>query len=111
MQERLHRSRRLRGRSQYKAVLATRRRRTVGPLTLCIGPNHLAKNRLGLVVSRRVGIAARRNRIKRLLREAFRLNQHQWPAGYDLVVIVRPHEPAHLPQYEHWLAQAITLLA
>lgn len=42
--------------------------------------------RLGLVVSRRFGPAVRRNRFKRLVREAFRLHQADWPAGFDLVI-------------------------
>jgi len=46
-------------------------------------------NRLGLVVSRKVGKAVRRNRIKRLTREAFRLNQASLFSGIDIVVIPR----------------------
>lgn len=45
--------------------------------------------RLGVIASRRVGGAVQRNRCKRLLREAFRLNQEALPAGSDLVLISR----------------------
>ncbi len=45
--------------------------------------------RLGLSVSRKVGNAVRRNRWKRVLREAFRLSRPQLPEGVDLVVIPR----------------------
>lgn len=45
--------------------------------------------RLGITVSRKVGVAVVRNRVKRLLREAFRLHQHELPSGLDLVAIAR----------------------
>lgn len=50
-----------------------------------------APARLGLVVSRRVGCAVRRNRVKRLLREVFRARS--WPVGLDLVVIAKAPPP------------------
>jgi len=52
-------------------------------------PNGLACPRLGLSVSRKLGNAVVRNRWKRRLREAFRLEQTRLPAGLDLIVIPR----------------------
>jgi ribonuclease P protein component len=45
--------------------------------------------RLGLTVSRKVGSAVRRNRIKRLLREAFRTDRALFPERADVVVIAK----------------------
>jgi len=46
--------------------------------------------RLGITVTRRVGGAVDRNRVKRLVREVFRRNRGLFPADADVVVIARP---------------------
>ncbi len=45
--------------------------------------------RVGFAVSKKVGIAVVRNRVKRVLREFFRINQAQIPPAMDIVVIPR----------------------
>ena len=110
MPERRYRYRpcqRLRHRRDFDAVFDARCRKNVGPLAARGRPNTLTYNRLGMIVPRRVGSAVVRNRIRRLLREAFRLMQHDAPAGYDVVVQVHPHRPATLQDYQRWLARAI----
>ena len=46
------------------------------------------KQRLGIVISRKVGGAVKRNRIKRIVREMFRLSPEKFPQG-DVIVIAR----------------------
>ncbi|MDQ3441525.1 MAG: ribonuclease P protein component, partial [Planctomycetota bacterium] len=73
-------------------------------------PNDAGHPRLGISIGRRVGTAPRRNRIKRLLRESLRLMQHDLPRGYDFVIVVRPHEPLMLADYQRLMsAMAVKL--
>jgi len=57
--------------------------------------NPLGITRLGIAASRKVGKACARNRIKRRLREYFRLNRDNMPSGADMVFIAS-HEAAVL---------------
>ena len=101
---------RFRGRTIFSEVYGQRVRREAGPLLVYARPNGLEFSRLGLSVGRRIGNAVRRNRVKRLLREAFRLNRDAWPAGYDWLIVVRPHEPVDMSRYARHLAEATSRL-
>ena len=57
-----------------------------------------AAARLGLSVSRRVGGAVERNRVKRALRAQFAARLATWPAGVDFVVVARPGCVEYLDQ-------------
>jgi ribonuclease P protein component len=57
--------------------------------TAPISAGGLPGTRLGVTVTRKVGKAVRRNRIKRLVREAFRLERHALPPGLDMVWVAK----------------------
>ena len=94
---------RLSGKLAFAAVYDAKTKFSRGPLVMYSLPNQLPHCGWGLSVSRRVGTAVRRNRIKRLLREAIRLMQHDLPQGYDAVIVVRPHKPLILAEYQKLL--------
>jgi len=58
-------------------------------LVLCALPRDLQPSRFGFSVSRRLGKAVVRNRIKRLLREVVRLRLAKVVPGWDIVFIAR----------------------
>ncbi len=51
--------------------------------------NGLDYNRLGLTVGAKIGHAVVRNRIRRRIREAYRLSEQSYLRGYDIVVVAR----------------------
>lgn len=83
------RTRRLAGRKAFARVFGRRCSASNRHLVVYALPNGLAYARLGLSVGRKYGPAVRRNRAKRLLREAFRLEVARRSHGFDLVCIPR----------------------
>ena len=84
---------RIRKSAEFRKVYGRKARASDQCLIVCACENEFDHPRLGLSVSRKVGGAVVRNRWKRLIREAFRLNRFRLPQGTDLVVIPRPGPP------------------
>jgi ribonuclease P protein component len=80
---------RLSRRGDFDRTRSEGTRVTDSRLTLWALPNGLGFSRFGVIVGHRHGGAVRRNRIKRVLREAFRLTRPELPAGLDLVCVPR----------------------
>lgn len=90
---RFGRESRLLKRREFSETLLKGRRFRGEMLEFTYLPNGGRISRLGLTVTRKTGKAARRNRIKRLLREAFRLNRSHLTESVDLVIRVNPKNP------------------
>lgn len=60
-----------------------------GYLVLYARPNRTQTNRVGITVSKKLGHAVVRNRIRRRLREVYRLNEDRFAPGWDIVVVAR----------------------
>lgn len=87
---RLSRRQRLTSRLQFERTYAQQRRFVGRFMVLWCYTGEDAALRLGVVASRRIGPAVIRNRAKRRLREAFRLNRHGFQGHMDVVLVARP---------------------
>lgn len=105
---RLRKVERLLERAQFLRVQRSGRRYSGENLVVYAARNDLGWSRIGLTTSRKVGKAHVRNRWRRLLREAFRLNKLGLPRGYDLVVVVSHgcQPPGLAPVVEEFLPLA-----
>ncbi len=80
----------LRKRSEFLLVQNTGRRAKGRHVVVLALPNGQSGSRLGLTVSKRVGNAVVRNRVRRRLRELVRTGAVRLPSGADVVVIAYP---------------------
>jgi len=84
---------RVHNRKQYVNIYRRGGRVHSTNFTVILSPNPSGEKRLGVAVSKRVGNAVKRNRIKRLLREFFRLNKDGLPDSQDMVIIAKKDVP------------------
>ena len=93
------RKQRLSRRRDFERVVRTACSVADRQLVVYVADNDLARTRLGISVGKRIGPAVKRNRVKRLIRESFRLLQHDLPAGLDVLVVAKPTDHPSLEAY------------
>jgi ribonuclease P protein component len=82
---------RLRKRPEFLRVQNRRKRVTARYVHFLYAPAVADQpGKVGFTVSRKVGKAPVRNRVKRCLRELYRTHQHLWPSDLDVVVVAQP---------------------
>lgn len=79
----------MRRRREFERVKACGRRRQTRHFILSLADNDYGRPRLGIIVTKRLGKAVKRNRVKRLVREFFRRHKDFLPAQ-DIVIIAKP---------------------
>ena len=60
-----------------------------GYLVLYARKNRTNTNRVGITVSKKLGHAVVRNRVRRRIREIYRLNEEKFQPGWDIVIVAR----------------------
>ncbi len=80
---------RIRKRQDYLRIYDQGKKIYTRSFTVITSSNQVGIPRLGTAVGKKVGNAVKRNRIKRLLREFFRLNKNRFPESQDTVIIAK----------------------
>ena len=99
---------RLRNRADFRRLRTQGKTRHHGVLVLSFVPNSLDHNRYGFIVSKRLGNAVVRNRVRRRLRTCLSVLEPQTRPGYDILLITR--RPILMLQYRELLAIVHQLL-
>ena len=81
---------RLTRKTDFQRILKNGTRYTTENFTVIIHNNNRNMRRIGISVSKKVGGAVKRNRVKRLIREFFRLHKEQFPNSKDFLFIAKP---------------------
>lgn len=74
---------------EFRRMYAKGRSGVSSCLVVYFRPNRRGHNRLGVTVSTKLGGAVVRNRVRRRLREIFRLAQPRMKQGYDVILVAR----------------------
>ena len=92
-------------RNEYRAIQRSSLRVVTDHFIIYARKRRRKSKRIGITVSKKVGNAVVRNRVKRLVRESFRLNKERLPTEIDLVLVARKQRG--IPTFENTRGQLI----
>lgn len=74
---------------EFRRVYSSGKSLATGNLVLYCKKNRTGQNRLGLTIGTKVGNAVIRNRVRRKIKEIYRLHEDELICGYDLIIVAR----------------------
>lgn len=74
---------------EFRRLYAKGRSAVMPSMVLYVRPNRQEQNRIGFTVTVKLGHAVVRNRVRRRLREVYRLHEDEFRSGLDLIVVAR----------------------
>ncbi len=86
---------------EFKNVLTRGKYYSGKNLDIYIKKNNKDKNFIGIAVSTKVGKAVKRNRIKRLIRENYRLQKEKLIKGYDIIFLWKKNKEIQYATFEN----------
>ncbi len=72
---------------EFKNVLTKGKFYKENTITVYIQKNNIKSNVIGIAVSKKIGNAVKRNKLKRLIRESYRLMKNELKQGYNIVFV------------------------
>ena len=78
--------------NEFRIVYKKGRYKAGKHLVMYVMPNKKEFNRIGITTGKRFGNSVQRNRMKRLIRESYRLSRDRMKKGYDIIFMARASE-------------------